>query len=56
MSMLQALAEVPGRVEKHFITPVINAAGIYAVTMYVNGDKTVVLLDDWFPVNSDNSP
>ena len=39
MSCLAALAEVPGRVETLFNTRKVNAAGIYSVNFYVNGQR-----------------
>lgn len=44
------MAEVPERVYSRFITKEINEAGIYLVTLFVNGFETPVILDDFFPV------
>lgn len=34
-----------------FYTKQINSAGCYLVYFYVNGIKTPVIVDDYFPVN-----
>jgi len=43
------MAEFPERIERIFITKEPNAAGCYAVTLYVNGEKRTVVVDDRFP-------
>ena len=49
LSSLSSLAEKEGRVEKIFITKEVNAAGCYAVQLFVNGEKMIVVVDDYFP-------
>lgn len=43
------MAEVPERVYSRFITKEINRAGIYMVTLFVNGVETPVIVDDHLP-------
>lgn len=43
------MAEVPDRVYDRFITREVNSAGIYLVTLFINGVETPVILDDWLP-------
>jgi len=49
LATLSALAEVPSRIESRFITKEANKCGIYAVTFFVNGIETPVIIDDFFP-------
>jgi calpain-15 len=50
------LAELPSNIIDRFETKEINKAGIYLVTLFVNGIKTPVVVDDWIPVNRSNRP
>lgn len=50
---LASMAEVPERVYDRFITQEKNDAGIYLVTLFVNGVETPVILDDWIPTKYD---
>lgn len=50
MSVLSAMAEVPSRVMARFYTKVVNKAGIYLMSFYVNGYETPVIVDDYLPV------
>lgn len=50
LAVLSAMAEVPRRVYNRFVTGVKNDAGIYCVTLFINGNETPVIVDDWFPV------
>ena len=43
------MAEVPDRIRARIYTREVNSAGIYLVTLFVNGVETPVILDDWFP-------
>jgi len=43
------MAEFPERVFARFITKTKNDAGIYLVTLFINGYETPVIVDDWFP-------
>ena len=47
--MLSALAEFPDRIKTRIFTREVNSAGIYLVTLFVNGVETPVIVDDWFP-------
>lgn len=46
------MAEVPERVYDRFITKQVNAAGIYLVTLYINGVETPVIVDDHLPTRN----
>lgn len=43
------MAEEPARVIELFDTKEVNKAGIYMVTLYINGVETPVLIDDYLP-------
>jgi len=47
--VISALAEEPRRIKDRVVTQKVNSAGIYLVTLYVNGVKTPVIVDDHFP-------
>ena len=49
LSILSALAEVPERIMKMFVTDRTNEHGIYAVVMKKNGESKEVVIDDYFP-------
>lgn len=49
LSILSALAEVPERIMKLFITDRTNEYGIYAVKVWKNGELKEVVIDDYFP-------
>jgi hypothetical protein len=49
LASLSALAEWPERVQRLFLTQEANQIGIYAVTLYCNGQKMEVVIDDTFP-------
>ena len=36
-----------------FLNPEVNPAGIYAVSLYVNGEKRTVVVDDLFPYDEE---
>jgi len=40
------------RVERIFLTKTVNAAGCYAVQLFVNGESRVVVVDDYFPYDN----
>ena len=44
------MAEVEERILSRFITKSVNSAGIYLVTLFVNGVEKPVIVDDYFPV------
>ncbi len=52
LSTLSSLAEYPDRIKKIFLTQEINDAGCYAVTVYINGEKRTVVVDDYFPFDA----
>ena len=52
LSSLSALAEYPERIEKIFLTKEVNEAGCYAVSLFVNGEKRTVVVDDYFPYDT----
>ena len=52
LSTLSSLAEYPERIAKIFLTDEKNAAGCYAVDVYVNGEKRTVVVDDYFPYDA----
>lgn len=54
LAALLSLAEVPERITDRFITKVKNDAGIYAMTFFVNGVETPVIVDDFLPTNENN--
>ena len=56
LAVLSSLAEFPERVEALFTTKEINAAGIYLVKFYVNGNETPVIVDDHLPCNASGAP
>jgi hypothetical protein len=53
LAVLSALAEKPERIKALFYNQEFNAAGCYLVYFYVNGIKTPVIVDDYFPCDSD---
>lgn len=53
LSAISALAESPGRLQKLFMQEK-NPAGCYPVTLYPSGRRADVIVDDYFPINSDN--
>ena len=55
LASLSALAEYPARIKRIFRTQEVNAAGCYAVQLYINGEKRVVVVDDYFPYDTATS-
>ena len=49
LSSCSAVVEDPNRVKKIFLTQSYNSAGIFAVTVYVRGKPTQVVVDDYLP-------
>jgi hypothetical protein len=49
LAALSSLAEVPERITDRFLTKVKNDSGIYAMTFFVNGIETPVIVDDFLP-------
>lgn len=52
LSTLSSLAEYPERIKKIFLTDEVNAAGCYAATVHINGEKQTVVVDDYFPYDT----
>ena len=53
LACLSSMAERPEQVMARFVNPEINDAGIYLLSLYVNGVKTPVVVDDWIPCKND---
>ena len=49
LSILSALAEVPDRITRLFLTDRLNDYGIFAVNIKKNGEAKEVVIDDYFP-------
>lgn len=49
LAALSSLAEFEDRVKDMFVTKEINAAGIYMVKMFINGNEQPVIVDDFLP-------
>ena len=43
------MAETPDRVFARFVTKEPNQAGIYLLSLFVNGTETPIIVDDYFP-------
>ena len=52
LSTLSSFAETPDRIKKIFLNKEVNEAGIYAVQLYINGEKRTVVVDDHFPYDT----
>jgi calpain-15 len=52
LASLSALAEYPERIKNIFITKEVNEAGCYAVSLFVNGERRTVVVDDYFPYDN----
>lgn len=39
-----------------FVTKEVNSAGIYLMKLFINGNETPVVVDDYLPVNSRGNP
>ena len=49
LACLSSLAENPANVSARFVTKEFNQAGIYLMTLFVNGVVTPVVVDDYLP-------
>lgn len=49
LSALAAVSEVPGRVEKMFVTKEFSQNGIYAINFFALGVPHTVIIDDYLP-------
>jgi len=56
LAALSSLAEFPERVQHMFVTKEVNKAGIYLIRFFLNGQETLVTVDDHLPVNAKGSP
>ena len=56
LATLSSLAEFEDRVQAMFVTKEVNAAGIYLMKLFINGNETPVVVDDYLPVNTRGSP
>lgn len=56
LAALSSLAEFEDRVKDMFVTKEVNAAGIYMVKIYINGNETPVIVDDYLPVTAQGNP
>lgn len=52
LSALSSLAEYPQRIKDIFLQNGLNKAGIYAVQLYLCGEKHTVVVDDRFPFDT----
>ena len=55
LAALSSLAEFEDRVKAMFVTKEVNAAGIYMVRMFINGNEQPVIVDDFLPVKKNGS-
>ena len=53
LASLSAIAEYPERIRRIFLTKETNKAGCYAVKMFINGEQRTVVVDDYFPYDSE---
>ena len=51
LASLAALAERPKRIKDMFLSKSTTRSGAYAVRLFVNGEYTEILVDDYFPYN-----
>ena len=56
LAVLSSLAEFEDRVQAMFVTKEVNAAGIYMVRFFINGNETPVIVDDFLPVKANGQP
>ncbi|MFM7853666.1 MAG: C2 family cysteine protease, partial [Flammeovirgaceae bacterium] len=49
LSVCSTIAEFPKRLEKIFLVKELNAAGIYCVLLFVDGEAKKVIIDDRIP-------
>lgn len=50
LSAISALAEHPQRIKRCFLSEELNKVGCYATEMYLNGEKTEIIIDEHIPV------
>ena len=55
LAALSSLAEFEERVKAMFVTKEVNAAGIYMVKMFINGNEQPVIVDDYLPCKRNGS-
>ena len=56
ISALSAIALVPSRAEKLFCDHKRNDQGIYNLTLYINGEKQEIMIDDYMVLNPLSKP
>jgi hypothetical protein len=56
LSAISVLAEHPPLIESMFLTKHVNEVGVYALQLYKNGIKEMVIVDDYFPCHPDSGP
>ena len=56
LAALSSLAEFPDRVKAMFVTQQVNAAGIYMVRFFLNGQETPVIVDEHLPCLANGKP
>ncbi len=54
LASISAIAEHPDRIKKIFLTDQANAAGCYAVSLFINGEKRTIVVDDYFPYDNES--
>lgn len=52
LAALVLLDSRPGAIENIFVTKTPNDVGIYAMTLYINGEAAVVHVDDFVPTHN----
>ena len=56
MGSLGSFGEFPELIKARFITKKVNKCGIYAVSLFINGQEKVIMVDDHFMVDQWNRP
>jgi hypothetical protein len=51
MGSLGSFGEFPELIKARFITKKVNKCGIYAVSLFINGQEKVIMVDDHFMVD-----
>lgn len=55
LSALSSLAENPERIQRCFVSQELNEVGCYAIELFLNGEKTEIVIDDYLPVYKDST-
>lgn len=56
LAVLASMAEHEDQIYNIFETKVKNQAGCYLLYLYINGQKTPIMVDDWVPCNYSGKP